>query len=563
MASTLTRDIAALTSKTFDLCIIGGGVTGLFVAHDAASRGLSVALLERGDFAEGTSSASTKLIHGGTRYLENYEFGLVREALRERRILLHLAPHLTNPVPFMIPLYKGMPVPGHLIRAGMVFYDLLSFDKNWHVRDDKRFGWYQHLSAGKTLELEPALGAEGLKGSSVYFDGQVPNPMRLCLEVAKTAASSGAQLANYVRVQGLRLESGRVTGLEAVDRLTGKEITVQARLTVNCAGIWAVDIMNMLGVPAPVELKPSKGIHLITRPLSKSHAVVSVSPSGRRVMVIPWRGKSLVGTTDDFYGGDRDRIRTTVQDATTLIDEINAFLPSAKLTLDDVEACYAGARPLVFEPGKSASDLSRHYKIIDHGQAANRPGLLSVLGGKLTTSRSMAEVVVDRAQGLLGKSGKCMTETLPIGGGDIGVVEEYLARQREHATGLVDDQALLELVRSYGSAYSDVLEYVRQDKRLGARIKADRPFVLAQVHHAAERELATSVSDIALRRTDAGNLGDKDLAVGRAIADELQKVLKLSDADKQRQLDEYADAIRMDGLRDAQDERPRGAQATP
>jgi glycerol-3-phosphate dehydrogenase len=548
MTHTLKRDLDALASTTFDLCVIGGGITGLCVAHDASSRGLSVALLERGDFAQGTSSASTKLIHGGTRYLEHYEFALVREALRERRILLRLAPHATNPVPFMIPIYKGGPVSAPLIRAGMLLYDALSYDKNWETFPDKRMPRHRYVSAREALRLEPELKEEGLAGASLYCDGQVPNPMRLCIEIAKTAAGNGARLANYAPVVGFRRESGRIQGVEARDLLGGRDFSVKASATVNCTGIWAEEVMKLLGRPPPVRLKPSKGIHLITRRLSRTHAVVSVSPTGRRVMLIPWRGRTLVGTTDDFYSGDLDRIRTTAEEAQVLMDEINAFMPSAKLGLSDVEACFAGARPLIEEDGKKASDLSRSYRIVDHERTSGLAGVLSAVGGKLTTSRAMAEAITDRVLHKLGRSAPCPTESLPLGGGDLGVIEEYVARQKDAVAGLVDDEVLRELVCSYGTAYVDVLEYARKEPRLAARIAPDRPFILAEVRHALDHEMAITVADVALRRTDAGNLGDKDLAVGRAIADEMASALGLAEAERERQLAEYRDLIAMDGL---------------
>lgn len=546
MAFSLKRDLAALSTAVYDLCVIGGGITGVCVAHDAVSRGLKVALLERGDFAEGTSAASTKLVHGGTRYLEHAEFGLVREALRERRLLLRLAPHLTRPLPFMIPLYKEGPVSPIAIRTGMVLYDMLSYDKNRDAFADKQMPWHRYVGPEEAVALEPELEAKGLRGASVYCDGQMPNPMRLALEFAKTAAGNGAQLANYARASGLVVENGRVVGVEAVDGLTGNTFRVNAAITVNCAGIWATEVMKLLDLPLPVQLKPSKGIHVVTRPITRSHAVVSISPSGRRVMVIPWRGKSLIGTTDDFYDGDIDRIRATTAEVDILLDEINRFIPSAKLTPADVEASYAGARPLVARPGKSASDLSRQYQILDHGKVSGRPGLLSVLGGKYTTSRAMAEEIVDRVCRQLGKGGPCMTEQLPIGGGDIGIVGEYLERQRAAAKGLVDDACLEELVHSYGSGHVDVLEYVRKEPRLGQRIAPDRPFVLAQIHHAVDHEMAFTVTDVALRRTDAGNLGDRDLRVGQVIAEELAAKLHLSEAERKKQLAAYQDQLAID-----------------
>jgi glycerol-3-phosphate dehydrogenase len=235
-----------------------------------------------------------------------------------------------------------------------------------------------------------------------------------------------------------------------------------------------------------------------------------------------------------------------VADIQVLLDEINKFIPSARLTQDDVEAAYSGARPLVSRPGKSASDLSRKYQILDHGKISDRPGLLSVLGGKYTTSRSMAQDVVDRVCKQLGKGGRCVTAQLPVGGGDIGIVSEYLDRQRANAQGLVDDACLEELVLSYGSAYVDVLDYVRREGRLGQRIAPDRPFILAQVDYALDHEMAQTVADVALRRTDAGNMGDRDGRVGQAIADEIALVRKLPEAEIKKQLAEYRDLLSID-----------------
>jgi glycerol-3-phosphate dehydrogenase len=558
MARPLKRDIAALSSNAFDVCVVGGGITGLFVAHDAAIRGLKVALLERSDFASGTTSATTKLIHGGTSYLEHYELGLVREALHERRVLMRLAPHLVRVLPFMVPVYKGGPVSAPVLRAGMLVYDALSYDKNWDTPADKQMSLHRFMPSQEVAEIEPIVPQEGLRGASIYQDGQAPNPMRLCIELAKTAAANGAELANYAAVTGLRIENGRVCGVEALDSLTGSTFSVKARLVINCAGIWAVEVMKLLGKPPPVQLAPSKGIHLVTRPLVHKHAVIGVAPSGRRVMVLPWRGKSLIGITDEFYDGPLDRIRPTLSEVKTLLEDANGFLPTARLTIDDVEHSYAGARPLIYRPGKSASDLSRAYKIFDHGKSSGIPGMLSVVGGKLTTSRSLAEAVTDLAAKQLGKRARCQTEHLPIGGGDIGSVEEYLARQRELAQGLVDPEALAELVHSYGSAYVDVLDYVRKDARLGQRITPKLPFILAEVHYGAEHEMASCIADVALRRTDSGNLGDPGGAIGKAIGAELKRVLGLSDQQEEQQLASYLDQIAIDGL-----ERAPAAEAKP
>ncbi|MBS2031631.1 MAG: glycerol-3-phosphate dehydrogenase/oxidase [Deltaproteobacteria bacterium] len=539
----LTRAVSRLADDAFDVAVVGGGISGVAIAYEAAARGLKVALVERGDFAAGTTTASTKLIHGGVRYLESYEFGLVREALRERRILLNMAPHLVNTVPFLIPHYVHDKVGLLKLHAGMFVYDVLSYDKNWKARSDKHVPWRKSLSKSGMLALEPGLRDDGLTGGAMYYDGQVPSPARLTIEFAKSAEARGAAIANYCEVVGVQLEGGKVTALEVRDLREKRDVKLRAKVVVNAAGLWATRIMGLLKHEPSRKLAPSKGIHLITRPLLRDHAAVFTTRAGRKLMVIPWQGKSLIGTTDEFYQGNLERIRCTRDEVARMVAEVNEVLPSSKLQVEEVDRAYAGCRPLIAKEGVSSLDLSRHWEIVDHAHEG-AGGVYSVVGGKLTTSRSVAMHVINRVEHHLGQRAPSPTRTLPIGGGDIGpLVDEVSSLEKSH--GLPHDVAN-GLVHAYGSSAPRVL--AEQASKPGAldKLRPDMPFVRAQVRHAVQREMAFRVSDVALRRMDLGNLGDHGAEGGKIVAAELQKLLGWSDAERESQLAEYLDELAID-----------------
>ena len=396
------------------------------------------------------------MIHGGVRYLESYEFGLVREALRERRILLNLAPHLVRAIPFMVPVYKKSGFSRLKVDAGMLLYDILSWDKNWKVRPDKQMPWRSSMGSKEALELEPALSPEQLTGAALYYDGQVPSPARLTVEFALSAAANGAALANRAEVVGLRMESGSVTGVEVKDRLGGRELVIKTRLAINAAGLWATRVMEMLASRPPVNLAPSKGIHIITRPLLRTHAGVFLTSGGRRLMIIPWHGKSLIGTTDVFYTGDIERVRPTQDEVAAMVSEVNEVLPSAKLEVEGGPALLRGV---------STADRQGGGLLVGPlpplGDPRPRPArppraALRWWGEKLTTSRSVAKHVVDRVESQIGKGGKSPTARLPIGGGDIGPLEGEVSKLA--ADFKLQPEVATELVHSYGSAAQGLVQ---------------------------------------------------------------------------------------------------------
>jgi glycerol-3-phosphate dehydrogenase len=494
-----------------DLLIVGGGITGACAAWDASLRGLRVALVEKGDFGAATSAATSKLIHGGLRYLRQMELALVRESLHERRILELIAPHLVYPIPFLIPTYRGRQGRA-LLTIGMIVYELLAYDRAQVDDPTKRIPAHRGLSPEEVLALEPDVEREGLTGGILYYDCQVFSPERLTLEFLLSAAQRGATLANYAQAVELLMDGERVGGALVEDRLSGRRYEIRASALVNATGPWA-DLL-LQGLPGfrrrtGQRLVRSKGIHLLTRPVTHGNAVVLITEEGRHIFLIPWRGRTLIGTTDTPYEGHPDDLAVTEEEIATFLREVNMAYPSAALTPEDVLAFYAGLRPLV-DPETRADTYraSRRYEIQDHSEEG-LPGLFTALGGKYTTSRSLARKLVDRIFQFLGEEPPaCKTETTPLCGGNIGIYASFLHRVSDAEEGIVPRATIENLVRSYGSRYREVLDLARQDPDLGRPLHPGLPEIGAQVVHAVRTEMALRLTDVLLRRSGLGTLGD-------------------------------------------------------
>ena len=381
--------------ETFDVAVVGGGITGAAVAYDAASRGLRVAMLEKNDFGWATSAATSKLIHGGLRYLQTMEFGLVRESLKERRILLNIAPNLLYPIPFMVPGYRDLKRSKWMLRAGLTLYDILAYDRGWTWDASKKIHHHKWLSRKKILELEPEVRQEGMTGGSVYYDCQSIYPERLTLAFVKSAVKYGAQVANYAQVTGfIHGDGNRIAGVEVEDLLKGGRLRVNARLVVNCGGPWADLVLQLADSGSNKHhIRRSEGIHIITRRPRTSHAVVMWTPAGRHFFTIPWRGLQLTGTTDKDYEGDPDAYRVTRKSIEELIQDVNDSIGDGTLSYDDVIFSFGGLRPLVDEQTEGTYETSRKYEIYDNADDGLE-GLVTVEGGKYTTSRHLAEAVL-------------------------------------------------------------------------------------------------------------------------------------------------------------------------
>jgi len=534
----MQRRLDQMAARHHDILIIGGGITGACIARDAALRGLDVALVEQADFSSATSAGSSKLVHGGLRYLANFELGLVRESLRERRIWEAIAPHMVTPVPFLIPLYG---VASALkLKIGLTLYDALSYDRNRLDDPDKHMPRHRRISRDEALARAPFLNQHGLTGALIYYDCQMYSPERLGVECIGDAADNGAHVANYARVDALLTEpagaetgAGRtVTGARVRDMLDGAHHDVKARLTINATGPWGDMVMALAahdGAPARSLIR-SKGIHLITRKLTDDMALAVQPKDGGHFFVIPWRDHTLIGTTDTVFKGRPDALGVSEDDIADFLAVINAGLPGLSLTRDDVQHFYAGLRPLVdTNPNADEKDsygASRAAEIVDHA-TDGVDNLLSALGGKWTTSRHLAEQVVDQSLVKLGRAkAACVTAARPVLGGEITRYrdfEEAAIRRLPHMA----VEVVRNLARNYGSRMDDVVDIARQENRpdLLEPLSNSTLTIAAQALYAVRMEMARSLDDVLQRRTGLGTLGhpghDTVMRIADIVGDEL------------------------------------------
>ncbi|PWW30139.1 homodimeric glycerol 3-phosphate dehydrogenase (quinone) [Cytobacillus oceanisediminis] len=500
--SNLNRNnmINKLTSEKFDVLVIGGGITGAGIALDAASRGMKTALVEMQDFAAGTSSRSTKLVHGGLRYLKQFEVKIVAEVGKERAIVYENGPHVTTPEWMLLPIQKGGTFGKFSTSIGLRVYDFLAGVKKSERRS--------MLSVHETLAKEPLVKKAGLKGGGYYVEYRTDDA-RLTIEVMKAAAEKGALPVNYLKVDKLLYdEEGKVCGVSAADQLTGKQHEIKAKKTVNAAGPWVDSIREKDGSKSGKTLRLTKGVHLVIDqakfPLKQ--AVYFDTPDKRMFFAIPRDGKTYVGTTDTFYDSDPVNPKMTTSDRTYIIKAINFMFPSVKVTEDDIESSWAGVRPLIWEEGKDPSEISRKDEIWE-----SESGLLTIAGGKLTGYRKMAETVVDLLadkfkQELNQTYSSSVTKNLPISGGDVGgsvKFKEFINFQTDKGTaiGLTNEESSL-LVRMYGSNVPIIFNIIKE-KGSEAK-KFGLPTVLwAKLKYAIDHEMAATPIDFFNRRTGA------------------------------------------------------------
>jgi glycerol-3-phosphate dehydrogenase len=507
----------AMAAAPLDILVVGAGVVGGGAALDAATRGLSVGLVDARDFASGTSSRSSKLIHGGLRYLELGDFKLVRESLREKKTLERLAPHLVRPLPFLVPVYRGSARGLITVRIGMWLYDLLTPGKTTER--------YRVLRPAAALALEPSVRADDLRGAGYYFDDLLLYPERLCLENVLSAARHGARTFNYCEVEEFVHGRRGVEGVKVRDLLSGHVQSVRASVIVNCAGPWVDRLRATARVAdrSPKVLRTTKGIHCLL-PRMTDRAVYLSTRDDRMIFVIPWRDFSLVGTTDTDFDGDPDRLWATREEVTYLLEEVAKVLPDRRATFDNVVYTYAGVRPLSFEPSAAASPgaasrVSRDHAVVPEGPDGR---FLSVTGTKLTCFRSLAEDAGDRVMRLLGREEKARTARLTLDGADeeVGKVEARVwmdVSEEMGATGL-SRGTMRTLVETYGRTYPRVLDLGRKLPDGFERLCPSNPEIVAQLHHAVREEQAVSLQDVLLRRTGIGQSRCQGLDCAEPIA---------------------------------------------
>lgn len=504
-----------MAKQPLDVLVIGGGITGAGIVWDATLRGFHSGLIEMNDFAFGTSSRSTKLIHGGLRYLKQGEVKLVMEVGRERALLHRKVPHLAVPIPMMLPLYKGGSLGYYSSSLGLLVYDYLAGVKKIERR--------RMVGKDEALRLEPLLLEEGLKGAGLYYEYRTDDA-RLTIEILKSAHAEGAQIANYAEVTEFIYRDGKVAGVKVVDRIHGEEFELYAQYIVNACGPWVDRLRELDGSLSGKHLLLTKGVHLVvdsTR-LPIRHALYFDVPDGRMIFVIPREGKTYIGTTDTVYEGDIAQPRTTKEDLDYLLAAVNRIFPTVKIGSEDVEATWAGLRPLIHEEGKKPSEISRKDEIFE-----SETGLISIAGGKLTGFRKMAEKVIDlivsRQTGKMERQVRpCQTEHAAIcsgyeEGSSARDQDTYKQKLIDEATSLgISAHWIEEWVARYGSNAGYILEqwrkwnddeHLQQEKEeIGQRLTEtgqleDSFPVLAELDYCVMHEMATSLEDFLLRRT--------------------------------------------------------------
>ncbi|MBY0217498.1 glycerol-3-phosphate dehydrogenase/oxidase [Paenibacillus illinoisensis] len=489
--------LQSMANAHFDILVIGGGITGAGIALDAVSRGLKTALVEMQDFAAGTSSRSTKLVHGGLRYLKQFEVKMVAEVGRERAIVYENGPHVTTPEPMLLPIYTGGTFGRFSTSIGLMVYDRLAGVK----RNERR----TMLNAGAVSDSEPLLRREGLLGGGLYVEYRTDDA-RLTIEVMKEAVKRGAQAVNYVKADGFVKENGKIIGIQATDQITGGRVQLRASKVINASGPWVDELREVDGSRQGKTLQMTKGIHLVFDgsrfPLRQ--AVYFDTPDGRMVFAVPRDGKTYVGTTDTVFRDDPAQPLISEADRDYLIDAINGMFPDIQIRAEDVESGWAGIRPLIHEEGKSPSEISRKDEVW-----VSPSGLITIAGGKLTGYRKMAEMVVDLAARELtqetGKSiGPCITKKMPISGGHVGGsagYSVYVERKIKDGVALgLHRQAAERLARTYGSNVDALY-----DRLPDPRVKAERhgmpQELLLMLNYAIEEEMAVTPADFLVRRT--------------------------------------------------------------
>ena len=509
----------ALADGDYDVVVLGGGMAGAGAARDLALRGLSVALVDKGDFASATTARSSKLIHGGLRYLELFDFGLVRESLAERERLGRLAPHLVRPLPFLVPIYRDSSRGLIKVRLGLRLYDWLT-----PGRTRER---YRVLPAVDALSLEPGIRSEDLRGAGYYFDDLLLYPERLCLENVLSACRHGARAFNYTQVEEIRRDAGGApNGVRVRDLLSGAVATLGARVIVNATGPWVDELRARAGVGdrGGRILRRTKGIHCLLPRLTE-RAIYQSTRDDRMIFVIPWRDFSLVGTTDTDFDGDLDRVHATRDEVDYLLGEVRHAVPDPRVVPDEVIYTYAGVRPLSFEEGRRASDVSRAHKVVE--EAGGR--FLSITGTKLTCFRSLAEELGDRVTRLLGRPAPARTGSLTLDGVDeeAGRVEAHawLDVSADVAASGLPRETLETLVTLYGRNYRRVMELAGKVPGGAEPLCPSNPDVVAQLHHAVHEELTVSLQDFLLRRTGIGTSRCQGHDCAEAIAHRLAPLL--------------------------------------
>lgn len=535
----------------YDLLVIGGGISGACIAYEAASRGLSVALVEKADFGGATSAATSKMIHGGLRYLANKEFGLVRESLKERRILTNIAPNFVQPTPFITAFYKNG-TPDWLVKIGMLLYDVLSYDKGWLWDKSKRMPLHKTLRRENLLKLVPNANREGLGDLNfLYYDCLSHFSERFTLAFLKSAIKHGAQIANYTQMEEFILEtkadgSKRVVGGVVKDLIHNQHHSIRAKMTISCTGPWSDLVINkILGTDHGKHLRRSEGIHVITKKLLDRYVFCMSCAEGDRILIIPYRDHTLIGLTDKEYIGHPDDWGVTEQSIMELLGIVNRYFGDGEeIQYEDIVYAYGGLRPLTDVSSEDVHKASRRYEISDLAEKGIE-GILIVEGGKWTTSRGLAENVVGRivqTTDLTAKPSRTAKEYLV--GCEIPNLAAFIQEKQSQYQNLFSPHQIAYLVKSYGTLIDEVIEFSAQRMSWQEALNSDGEN-LGQVVYAIRNEMAFTLKDILLRRTGIGLLGYPGDEVIQKVANVASEELNWSEERKKSEIDSATTALKL------------------
>lgn len=548
----MKRNIQALANQDYDLVIVGGGINGAACAWDATLRGLKVALLERKDFGWATSSNSAKIAHSGLRYLQHRDFKRMRQSIKERNLIHARAPHLINSQPYLLPIYghgiKGLETSAIYFKA----YDLCSVDRQWSKDPARRVPDSRIISKEEVLKIAPDVDSKNLTGGAIWYEGQMHNTERLLLSHLQSAAERGAHIANCVEVTDFIKSGNSITGVEAKDLISGETFSIKTKAVINASGPWIVDTLQLTGKKLKKQpVHASKAFSLLTRPFLKGNYALTfpIKPmyQDRQAVLdkkaslsfaIPWRGYSLIGSLHLSCEEGAEKATITEQEIQDYIDMINEGYPAAKLTREDVRHVLWGIVPA--DGAGSAAPL-KHYEIVDHAEDDQIESIISVVGVKFTTSRYVAEKAINLICQKIGKSAACTTTKVPLWGGDIEYLDKFKQQALQAEAGRFSKDVILHLIDTYGSQYQRPLFYLKENPQW-AEVIPNTSILAVEVIYAIRDEMATSLADVVLRRTDLASLeypGEDKL---RSCADLMAQELGWSESRIQAEIHEVSQA---------------------
>jgi glycerol-3-phosphate dehydrogenase len=549
----MQRNLNQLANQTFDLLVIGAGIYGSFVAWDAALRGLSVVLIDRGDFGNATSANSLKIIHGGLRYLQDLNIRRVRGMVSERRAWLKIAPHLVHPLPFLMPTTRRITRSKTVLQTALRLSDLIGYDRNDFLDPQKWLPASQVLSKGDFLARVPGLKSQDVTGGAMWYDAQMYSSERLLFSVVRSAHQQGAVVANYIQATGFLRNENEIRGVIAEDVFTDQEFHIRARVVVIATGPWTDSLLNAPHkAETSLRFRPSIAINLVTRQILDGFALGVPSRyfitaengshdlRSRLLFIVPWRGYSIIGTLHVPYDGTPEGLQVDEHTIGDFLAEINAAYPPAQLSRDDVYHIHSGLLPVVDgDQSRHSVRLLRESVVYDHYDKDGLSGLISVIGVKYTTARSAAEIAIDLVFNKLGwEAPPCRTHETPLYGGQIDRFSDFVARAVSHRPHGLDPEVIERLVYHYGSQYHQILDYLDEDPNFGQTIRDNSLIIKAEIVHAVRAEMAQTLADVVLRRTGLGAAGPPDIASLRACAEIMGAELGWDQDGKNQQIDD-------------------------